>query len=410
MRKSSLENSKTKSKERNTMSNFISTIKGIGVGLGLMYFLDPDRGRRRRALVRDQFVRVGTDLRFALQVSEHDTRNRLRGVFAEAMALVSGGGAPDYIIEERVRANIGRVVRNASAIQVTADGGRVALHGPVLARDLSRLLLQAASTRGVKGIDNHLDVHESPKNIPGLQGADEPMESTFELMKENWAPATRLLTGAGGSAIALRGLQRGGLLGTLASLSGLALALRGISNMELSRLVGMSGREHGIDIQKAINVKAPVARVFEFWSNFTNFPRFMSHVEEVRDLGNGRSHWVVKGPAGVPIEWIAEITDYKDNEQIAWRSQRNETVEHSGVVQFQSNQDGGTRVTVRMTYTPPAGVLGHAVAAIFGVDPKQAMDEDLMRFKSLIELGKTTTEGEEISREEVMAARQSHTY
>jgi uncharacterized membrane protein len=284
------------------------------------------------------------------------------------------------------------------------------LRGPVLARDLPRLLLQTASTRGVKGVNNQLDVHESPKNIPALQGAEEPMEPTFELMQENWSPATRLLTGVGGGTLLLRGLQRGGLFGTLLSLGGLLVALRGITNMEVGRLVGMSGREQGIDIQKAINVNAPVTRVFEFWSNFTNFPRFMSHVEEVRDLGNGRSHWVVKGPAGVSIEWDAEITDYRENQLIAWRSQRNETVENSGVVQFHPNQDGGTRVMVRMTYTPPAGVLGHAVAAIFGVDPKQAMDEDLMRFKSLIEHGKTTADGEEVSREEVAGARQTHTY
>ncbi|HEY5572413.1 MAG TPA: hypothetical protein VIK64_05285, partial [Anaerolineales bacterium] len=65
------------------------------------------------------------------------------------------------------------------------------------------------------------------------------------------------------------------------------------------------------------------------------------------------------------------------------------------------NPQGGTRVTVRMSYTPPAGAVGHAVASLFGVDPKKAMDDDLVRMKSLIEEGKTTAEGKQVKKEEV---------
>jgi hypothetical protein len=54
-----------------------------------------------------------------------------------------------------------------------------------------------------------------------------------------------------------------------------------------------------------------------------------------------------------------------------------------------------------MTYKPPAGVLGHAVAALFRTDPKQALDDDLVRLKSLIETGKTTAHGEEVVAVEV---------
>lgn len=63
--------------------------------------------------------------------------------------------------------------------------------------------------------------------------------------------------------------------------------------------------------------------------------------------------------------------------------------------------DGGTRVLVRMSYNPPAGALGHAVAMLFGADPEQAMTEDLVRFKSLLEEGKTSTRGRTIRRDEV---------
>jgi uncharacterized membrane protein len=272
------------------------------------------------------------------------------------------------------------------------------------------VLLQAASTRGVKHLENNLEVHETPANVPGLQGAEEPMESTFELMQQNWSPATRLLTTLGGGMLFLRGLGRGGITGLLMAAFGSLLGLRGASNMEVSRLLGRGGRGLGIDVQKAINVNAPVEQVYDFWTKFENFPRFMSHVQEVRSLGNNRWHWVVKGPANVPVEWTAFVTDQVENKLLAWKSEKEQMVESSGVVQFHTNETGGTRVTVRMSYSPPAGVFGHAVAAIFGVDPKQAMDEDLMRFKSLIEHGKTTTEGEEVTREEIAGTTRSHTY
>jgi uncharacterized membrane protein len=121
----------------------------------------------------------------------------------------------------------------------------------------------------------------------------------------------------------------------------------------------------------------------------------MSHVEEVVDHGNGQSHWKVSGPAGIPIEWDAVITRQTPNEVIAWKSIENEPVKSAGIVQFHPNPDGSTRITVRTIYNPPAGALGHAVATLFGSDPKSAMDEDLVRLKSLLETGKTTVKGKE---------------
>ena len=56
-----------------------------------------------------------------------------------------------------------------------------------------------------------------------------------------------------------------------------------------------------------------------------------------------------------------------------------------------------------MTYNPPAGAIGHALAALFGADPKRTMDEDLARLKSLFEHGKTTAHGETVTRERITA-------
>ena len=69
-----------------------------------------------------------------------------------------------------------------------------------------------------------------------------------------------------------------------------------------------------------MTVDAPVERVYEFWNEFENFPRFMSHVHEVRRIGPDRTHWVVAGPGGTPIEWDAVVTRRVPNEEIGWRT------------------------------------------------------------------------------------------
>jgi uncharacterized membrane protein len=144
----------------------------------------------------------------------------------------------------------------------------------------------------------------------------------------------------------------------------------------------------------------PLEEVFAFFRAFENFPRFMTHVRDVRPIGADRWHWIVGGPAGVAVEWDAELTDLVPNQVIAWRSAEAAQVESSGVVRFEPEQ-GGTRIDVRMSYNPPAGALGHAIAGLFGANAKKQMDDDLLRFKSLLERGKATGHGGKVSRDEV---------
>jgi uncharacterized membrane protein len=231
-----------------------------------------------------------------------------------------------------------------------------------------------------------------------LQGGAGRWEPEFELLQENWAPSIRLLAVLGGGTLAVASLMRGGLIGLMGSLLGLGLAARGIVNAPFRRLVGLTGGRRTVDLHKTINVNAPVEEVFRFWENYENFPRFMPHVREVKDRGHGQSHWVVEGPAGIPIEWDATLVKVVPNQLLAWKSLPGSAVGHAGVVHFMP-RDGGTQVDIQMVYHPPAGVMGHAAASLLGSNPKQAMDQDLVRFKSLLEQGKTTAEGEMVTRE-----------
>src|SRR5207244_6535398 len=114
-------------------------------------------------------------------------------------------------------------------------------------------------------------------------------------------------------------------------LIGLGVAARAASNLQLKRVLGTGGGRRAVDVHKTITIAAPVEHVFAFWREYENFPRFMSHVREVRDLGGQRSRWTVAGPAGMPVEWDAELTQVVPNQVLAWKTVGGSTVEHAGI-------------------------------------------------------------------------------
>jgi uncharacterized membrane protein len=142
-------------------------------------------------------------------------------------------------------------------------------------------------------------------------------------------------------------------------------------------------------MEKTLTIGAPVEVVWGLWSNFENFPRFMAHLREVRKIDEGHSRWVAVGPGGVSVEWDAIVTDWVPKQFIGWTSIEGSEVATTGQVRFRRASDNQTDIDIRLEYAPPAGVLGHGVASLFGDNPKQAMDEDLARLKSLLEAERT---------------------
>jgi uncharacterized membrane protein len=357
----------------------------LGIGAALMYFLDPNRGARRRSMARDKIVHAFRKTTDGVDTAGRDLRNRARGIAAEARGRFEDGDADDAVLVARVRAEMGRVVSHPGAITATADDGVVTLSGAVLAEEASELVSRTRAVRGVRDVVDRLELHESSENVPALQGGvTRRGGGEFELMQENWTPAVRVLVGAAGAGLVLAGAQRRDLLGGLLSLSGLALLSRSAANVELRQLVA-TGR--GIEVQKAINIAAPVNDVFAFFTNYENFPRFMSHVRDVRDTGDNTSHWSVDGPAGVPVEWDAVLTALEPNEVLAWTSAPGSTVDNAGIIRFASNDDGTTHVDLKMRYSPPVGAIGHATAKLLRADPKKQLDDDLARAKTFLETG-----------------------
>jgi hypothetical protein len=195
----------------------------LGLGAGLMYFFDPDRGRRRRALFRDQWIHGMHEMREAVEVLSRDLGNRATGLASEARSLFAEDHAPDAKIEARVRAALGRVVSHPRAIRVETRNGCVTVSGPILASEVEHLLSTARCVRGVCRVENRLEVHRRPGDHPALQGGTPRPGVRPELLQERWSPTAKLLVGVAGGLVALRVLKHPVL--AVAALGGLGLTL-----------------------------------------------------------------------------------------------------------------------------------------------------------------------------------------
>jgi uncharacterized membrane protein len=150
---------------------------------------------------------------------------------------------------------------------------------------------------------------------------------------------------------------------------------------------GNGRRRGGVHVSRAITVNRPREEVYGFWRDLENLPRFMEHLESVRVLGQERSHWKARAPAGTTVEWDAETVEERPGELIAWRSLPGADVTNAGNVRFADAPAGGTEVLVRLSYDPPGGKLAATIAKLFGEEPSLQLSGDLRRFKQVMELG-----------------------
>lgn len=337
--------------------------------------------------MRDRMMHTGRVLARAMPAMSRDIKQRAYGMLAEGGHLFQHEDVPNEILEARVRAKIGRSVSHPHAITATIDDGVVTLRGEILDHELNRMLSGVSAVHGVRQVESRLTVHSEEEEVACLQGGRPRTGDRFALLQDNWSPTARLLTGVTGGALMANCLARRDPLSVALGTLGFGLFMRGATNRDLKSLIGVGQDCRPIEVQKTININAPVERVFEFWNNYQNFPRFMSRVRQVILEGGGRSRWIVAGPAGIPIEWTAEITELTPYKLLAWRSIPGAAIDHSGTIHFESKTDGGTRVHIGLSYHPIGGALGHILARMAGSDPKSEMDADLVRMKTYIETG-----------------------
>lgn len=193
--------------------------------------------------------------------------------------------------------------------------------------------------------------------------------------------AGQFLTGVAGGALLVYALRRRGRLASTLGTLGAGLLAQAVRGSRRRRTRG------GFQAHRSFRVAAPVDQVFEFWTHCENLPRFLSNVREVRETGFGRTHWVIHGPGGVPIEWDAVITQFRPNSLIAWTSVPGSKIENRGLVQFRPAPSGGTWVDLTLAYRARAGVAEHVVAKWLGAGAQGQLDRDVDRFRQLLEPG-----------------------
>ena len=140
------------------------------------------------------------------------------------------------------------------------------------------------------------------------------------------------------------------------------------------------------EVFQAVTVNRPAFELYNFWRDFTNLPQFMDNIKSVEKLDNRRSHWVIKAPAGTSVEFDSRITQDVPGRLIAWESEEGASVPNRGRVEFEeSSVPGATVVRATIFFEPPAGAAGRMVAKLFQRDPEEQAQEDLARFRDLME-------------------------
>ncbi len=218
-------------------------------------------------------------------------------------------------------------------------------------------------------------------------------------MQRNLANWERVASVAIGSALVAPAIRRKRYFGTAGS-TGLMLSARGAGgSCPVSQATGLMSRRDdtraalggpgGLSLQQRVIIARPPAEVFAFWRDLENLPRFVSGLERVERLEDDVTRWTFRGPAGVPLQWEAQIINEIEPDLIAWQSLPGADVVSAGSVHFKPTR-GGTELMVHLQYDPPGGKIGAAVSWMAGHAPAAELRGDLQRLKQLLEGGSMT--------------------
>ncbi len=210
-------------RRRRGAGHLANGVAGLAAGAGLMYFLDPGRGARRRADAALRAGRVVHDVETTVEAGARDLRQRASGLAHEARARVSQHEASDDVIAERLRAKLGRLTAHARAVEVTVKAAHATISGPILAEEHARVLRGLRLVRGVKGVEDRLEPHERAEGVPALQGGGTGRGPRTAAPPRSWSPGLRLLAGVAGAFLAARALFGRGLGRIPTGIAGAAL-------------------------------------------------------------------------------------------------------------------------------------------------------------------------------------------
>ena len=216
----------------------LSWLGPLSLGAAIMYLFDPNHGRRRRALLRDQTTHLARRARDASSALACDVQNRVAGIRARMERLSHEEFVDDATLEARIRTKLGRVSTHPGAIGVQVLNGIATLTGPVLADEHRALIGAVERVPSVEEVIDQMSVHDDADSVPGLQGEGSLPRNT--LLGGEWSPAARMAAVGGGAALIAYGMQRRSLGGGVAASIGAGLLSRGLVGLDVTdRVVDM---------------------------------------------------------------------------------------------------------------------------------------------------------------------------
>jgi uncharacterized membrane protein len=178
--------------------------------------------------------------------------------------------------------------------------------------------------------------------------------------------------------------------------AGAAAGVYGLTRLLVRKHINTLPYGYGIKMKRAVTVNATADQLYTFWRRLENMPVLFDNLVSVRVFDEKRSHWTLKVPGGMTVNWDAEITTDRKGEMIGWRSLEGADLDNAGYVRFERATGGrGTVVRVALQYNPPAGKLGTVLATLLGEKPDKLVEEALRRFKQILEAGEIPTAREE---------------
>lgn len=245
----------------------------------------------------------------------------------------------------------------------------------------------------------YMDTYKSKlSDVLGTQYISPPAIGSSHI---NVGDTERIASLVGGALLAYYGLRKPNAGGLAMAAAGGAMVYRGATGYcPINEMLGRdssSGRDISLEITRSLTIRRPRREVYQFWRQLENLPQFMKHLQEVRQLGPKQSHWVARVPKGVgTVEWNADIVQEETDSLISWRSLAGSDVDNAGEVRFSdAPAKRGTVVQATISYRPPAGAVGGSVAKLLNPAFQQMVENDLRRFKQIMETGEViTTEGQ----------------
>lgn len=144
-------------------------------------------------------------------------------------------------------------------------------------------------------------------------------------------------------------------------------------------------------VAESVTINRPARELYAFWRDPQNLVQVMDNVVSIEAIGQDRSRWTVKAPAGNEVSWESIITRDVPGEEITWQSAEGADVANSGRIEFRDTGERGTVVRAVIAYDPPAGTVGRIIAKLFQREPRIQTRRELHRFKQLMEAGEVAT-------------------